>query len=133
MRRICFYSASEDNPQWFFQKHWKCTNWVAPKRDNKVVPENRSIRGFFDNKFIFQNWFWNHTSTSDSSQIWKFLRPRSFSLPFLNSLDNFTSRIRFLNSLISLFRAWDQSNTWERHWKDSRHSLFYRFETNQTY
>jgi hypothetical protein len=60
-----------DNPQWIIQKHWKCPNWVTPKRNNKTFPKIQSIRGFFDNKCSFQNRFWNFSSTSDSSQIWK--------------------------------------------------------------
>jgi hypothetical protein len=42
--RISFYifpstSGSWDNPQWIFQKHWKCPLWVAWDRDHKVYYE----------------------------------------------------------------------------------------------
>jgi hypothetical protein len=76
-------SGSWDNPQWIFQKHWKCPLWVAWERDHKVFYGNPSIRGFFGFKFSFQNCFWNVFSTSGLSQIckirnvWK--RPSPFS------------------------------------------------------
>jgi hypothetical protein len=70
---VFFLSTSDfwDNPQWIFQKHWKCPNWVTPKRYNKIFPKIQSIRGFFSNKCYIQNWFWNLSSTSGLSQIWK--------------------------------------------------------------
>jgi hypothetical protein len=59
------------NPQWIFQKHLKCHNWEPPKRYNQIFPKIQSIHGCFDNKCSFQNWFWNLSSTSGLSQIWK--------------------------------------------------------------
>jgi hypothetical protein len=44
---------------------------VTPIRYNKNIPKIQSIRGFFGNKCCFQNWFWNLSSTSGLSQIWK--------------------------------------------------------------
>jgi hypothetical protein len=47
------FSASY-SPQWIFQKHWKCLNWVTPKKTTKYFRKVQSIRGFFGNKCSFQ-------------------------------------------------------------------------------
>jgi hypothetical protein len=66
------------NPQWIFQKHWKCPYWVASERDDKIFYENQSIRDLFDFESSFQNCFWNLLRISGLSEIckirnvWKF-------------------------------------------------------------
>jgi hypothetical protein len=66
------------SPQWLFQKHWKCPNWVTPKRYNKIFPKIQSIRGFFGNKCSFQKWFWNLSSTSNHLKFEKSEMPGNF-------------------------------------------------------
>jgi hypothetical protein len=40
--------GSWDYPQWIFQKHWKCSYYVAPTRDNNVFLANQALRGLFE-------------------------------------------------------------------------------------
>jgi hypothetical protein len=71
-----------DNPQWIFQKHWKCLYWVALERHHKVFYEIQSICGFFGFKFMIQYCFWNLFRISGMSQICKIRNFWKLSSPF---------------------------------------------------
>jgi hypothetical protein len=70
---------------------------VTPKRYKNISPKIQSIRGFFNNKCSFQNWFWNLSSTSGLSQIWKIRN--SWKLPSTCLKDNSDPK---------LLKAWTQ-------------------------
>jgi hypothetical protein len=74
----------------------------------------------------FQNCFWNLFNTSDLSEICKI---RNVWKP-LDLLDNFSSKMMFLNSKMSFQSLRSEYSLWTD-LEVSKHLLFYRFQTNQ--